>query len=165
MQFPKGQSGNPAGRPRGARNRATILLENLMEGDAEAIVGKAVDLAKDGDVAALRICMDRLVPRRANTVAFDLPPLGTATDTVAAAAAIVAAVAAGELTPPEAADLAKVIDIYLRALATAGFEQRLARLEGGPGQSLQLPSFRSEAEGAEPAMTAETLAPTGASEP
>jgi hypothetical protein len=153
MQFPRGESGNPAGRPRGARNKATILLQNLLEGDAAAIIGKAAELAKDGDVAAIRICMDRLAPaRRSNTVAFDLPPLGTATDTVAAAAAIVAAVAAGELTPPEAADLAKVIDIYLRALATAGFEQRLARLESGPGQSLQLPSFRGEAEGREPGI-------------
>jgi len=44
----------------------------------------------------------------------------------------VAAVAAGELAPSEAADIAKVVDIYVRALATQGFEERLAKLERGP---------------------------------
>jgi hypothetical protein len=28
-QFQKGQSGNPAGRPPGSRNRATIMVQNL----------------------------------------------------------------------------------------------------------------------------------------
>ena len=51
-----------------------------------------------------------------------------------AAATIVAAVGAGDLAPSEAADLAKVIDIYLRALATSSFEERLARLESAAEQ-------------------------------
>jgi Family of unknown function (DUF5681) len=133
MPFQKGESGNPAGRPRGARSRTTILLQNLLAADAEAIARKAIDLAKGGDLAALRMCMDRLAPaRKTEPVVLDLPPLGTAADTVDAAATIVAAAAAGELTPSEAADLANVIDIYVRALATRGFEERLAKLEGSP---------------------------------
>jgi hypothetical protein len=133
MQFQKGESGNPAGRPRGARNRTTILLQKLLEDDGEALARKAIDLAKGGDLAALRMCMDRLMPaRKHEPVAFELPQLDTAADTVTAAATIVAAVAAGELTPSEAADIAKVVDIYVRALATQGFEERLAKLEGNP---------------------------------
>jgi hypothetical protein len=133
MQFQKGESGNPAGRPRGARNRTTILLQKLLEDDGEALARKAIDLAKGGDLAALRMCMDRLMPaRKHEPVAFELPQLDTAADTVTAAATIVAAVAAGELTPSEAADIAKVVDIYVRALATQGFEERLAKLEGSP---------------------------------
>ena len=62
-------------------------------------------------------------------VVFDLPPLDTASVSVAAAARIVAAVAAGDLTPSEAMDLAKVIDVYVGALATKGFEERLNKLE------------------------------------
>ena len=98
MPFQKGESGNPAGRPRGARNRTTVLLENLLAVDAEAIGRKAIELAKAGDIAAIRMCMDRLAPaRKDEPVVFDLPPLATAADSVAAAASIVAAVAGGEL--------------------------------------------------------------------
>jgi hypothetical protein len=93
----------------------------------------AIDLAKGGDLAALRMCMDRLVPaRKHEPVAFELPRLDTAADTVTAASTIVAAVAAGELAPSEAADIAKAVDIYVRALATQQFEERLAKLERGP---------------------------------
>jgi F0F1-type ATP synthase gamma subunit len=112
-----------------------MLLQNLLADDAEAIARKAIDMAKDGDIAAIRICMERLAPaRRTEPVVLDLPPLGTAADTVDAAATIVAAAAAGELTPSEAADLANVVDIYVRALATHGFEERLAKLEGSPAR-------------------------------
>jgi hypothetical protein len=133
MTFYKGESGNPAGRPRGSRNRTTILMQSLLEADGEALARKAIDLAKGGDLAALRMCMDRLVPaRKHEPVAFELPRLDTAADTVTAAATIVAAVAAGELAPSEAADIAKAVDIYVRALATQQFEERLAKLERGP---------------------------------
>jgi hypothetical protein len=130
MPFEKGESGNPAGRPRGSRNRATLLMESLLADDAEAIGRKAIEMAKQGDMAAIRLCMDRLAPaRKGEPVAFDLPPLDKPADSVAAAAEIVAAVAAGELTPAEAAELAKVIDVYVRAIATKGFDERLTKLE------------------------------------
>ena len=74
--------------------------------------------------------MDRLLPpRRHEPVTLDLPSLDKVADTVAATSAIVAAVAAGDLTAAEAADLAKVVDVHVQALATAAFEARLARLE------------------------------------
>ena len=127
MPFQKGESGNPAG---GARNRTTVLLENLLAEDGEGIARKAIELAKAGEIAALRMCLDRLVPaRKDEPVVFDLPPLDTAANSVAAAARIVAAVADGDLTPSEAMDVAKVIDVYVGALATKDFEERLAKLE------------------------------------
>jgi hypothetical protein len=130
MPFQKGESGNPAGRPRGSRNRATLLMEGLLADDAEAIGRKAIEMAKQGDMAAIRVCMDRLSPvRKGEPVAFELPPLDKPADSVAAAAEIVAAVAAGELTPSEAADLAKVVDVYVRAIATKAFDERLTKLE------------------------------------
>jgi hypothetical protein len=133
MQFQKGESGNPAGRPRGSLNRTTVLMQSLLEANAEAIARKAIDLATGGDLTAIRICFDRLVPaRKHEPIALELPRLDTAADTVTAASTIVAAVAAGELAPSEAADIAKAVDIYVRALATQQFEERLAKLERGP---------------------------------
>ena len=127
MSFQKGESGNPAG---GARNRATLLMQNLLADDAEAIGRKAIEMAKAGDLAAIRLCMDRLAPaRKDEPVAFELPPIEKAADSVAATASIVAAVAAGELTPSQAAELSKVIDVYLRALENKGFDERLTKLE------------------------------------
>jgi hypothetical protein len=136
MQFQKGQSGNPAGRPRGSRNKTTVLMQNLLEGEAEAIARKAIEMAKDGDMAAIRVCMDRLASiRRKDPIAFELPPMDKARDTVAAVAAVVSAVAAGDLTTSEAAEVAKIIDLYVRALATTAFEERLEKLERAANMS------------------------------
>ena len=55
--FAPGQSGNPNGRPKGARNKATIAAEALLDGDAEAITRKIVEKALDGDMIALRLCL------------------------------------------------------------------------------------------------------------
>jgi hypothetical protein len=130
MPFEKGESGNPAGRPRGSRNRTALLMENLLSYEAEAIGRKAVEMAIKGDMAAIRLCMDRLAPpRKEEPIAFELPPLAKPADSVAAAATLVAAVAEGELTPSEAAQLAKVIEVYVRAIETKIFDERLASLE------------------------------------
>jgi Family of unknown function (DUF5681) len=130
MPFEKGESGNPAGRPRGSRNRTALLMENLLSYEAEAIGRKAVEMAIKGDMAAIRLCMDRLAPpRKEEPIAFELPPLEKPADSVAAAATLVAAVAEGELTPSEAAQLAKVIEVYVRAIETRIFDERLASLE------------------------------------
>src|SRR5262249_4995717 len=108
-------------------------MQSLLEADGEALARKAIDLAKGGDLAALRMCMDLLVPRRKHEpIAVDLPRLGTAADTVTAASTIVAAVAAGELAPSEAAHIARRVAISVRALATRELEARLAKLENSP---------------------------------
>jgi len=93
----------------------------------ESIAGKLIELAEGGDMRAIRVCMDRLMPAiKHQPIAVELPPIEKAADSVEAAASIVAAVAAGELTATEAAELAKVIDTYVGALATRGFDEREA---------------------------------------
>jgi hypothetical protein len=130
-RFKPGQSGNPRGKAKGTRHRTTLAMQALLEGEGEALTRKAVDLALAGDTVALRMCMDRLFPPRKDAaVTFALPKLETAADAVAASAALLAAVADGELTPSEAAELQKLVDGFTRAIEAHEFEQRLAKLEG-----------------------------------
>jgi hypothetical protein len=132
----RGASGNKAGKPKGVRHKATLAAEALLEGEAEALSRKAVQLALAGDVSALRLCLDRIIPaRKDRPVNFALPKMTEAKDAVAASAAIVAAVAAGELTPTEAAELAKVVDGYARTLQAVEFEERLLKLEKTLGKN------------------------------
>jgi hypothetical protein len=96
MTFKPGQSGNPAGKPPGTRNRVTRAVEELLDGEAEALTRKAVEMAKAGDIQAMRICLDRIAPARKDRyVPIDLPPLDSADDAVKASAVIVAALSAG----------------------------------------------------------------------
>ncbi|MCJ2067920.1 DUF5681 domain-containing protein [Methylobacterium sp. J-030] len=131
-QFEQGRSGNPAGRPKGARSRATQALEQILDGDAEAILRKAVELAKDGDPVAMRLCLDRLIPvRRDRPITFMLPPIEKPADLTRATHALMQGVAAGEITPSEAAELSKLVDAHVNAIKTADLAERLARIEEG----------------------------------
>ena len=134
MKFEKGQSGNPKGRPKGVRNKTTLAVEALLEGEAEAITRKAIEKAKDGDMTAIRICLDRLAPpAKDRPVSFTFPQMEKAADAVTAASAILEAVAAGELTPGEANELMKIIESYTSTLQVFDFEDRLERLEQASG--------------------------------
>ncbi|WP_264050419.1 DUF5681 domain-containing protein [Methylobacterium flocculans] len=128
--FQPGQSGNPAGRPKGARSRATLALEAILEGEAEAITRKVIELALEGDTQALRMCLDRLAPpRKDRPVILELPDIETASDLPRATSALLQAVAAGDITPSEASDLGRAIDAHVRAVEAADLHQRLLRLE------------------------------------
>ena len=130
MQFQKGQSGNSSGRPRGSLNRATVLAQELLSARVESIAGKLIELAEGGDMRAIRVCMDRLAPViKHQPIAVELPPIEKPADSVEAAASIAAAVAAGELTATEAAELAKVVEVYVAAVNSKGFDERLTKLE------------------------------------
>ncbi|MHC2019958.1 DUF5681 domain-containing protein [Methylobacterium sp. CM6247] len=128
--FQPGQSSNPAGRPKGSRSKSTLALEAILEGDAESIVRKAIELVTDGDTQALRMCLDRLMPARKDCpVQFDLPVIETTADLPKATHALLQAVAASELTPSEAADISKSVDAHVRAIEATDLHERLARLE------------------------------------
>ena len=98
--FAPGTSGNPRGRPSGSRHKTTLAMEELLDGEAEKLTRKAVEMALAGDMVALRLCLDRTIPpRKDRPVLFALPPVETTADVVKASAALLGAVASGELTP------------------------------------------------------------------
>src|SRR5712671_942085 len=122
MQFQKGESGNPAGRVRGSRNKRTVLAEHLLEGDTEAIVRTMIERAKEGDMAAVRLCVDRICPRLTDRPAgFELPPLVRPADGPPAIAAIAQALADGDLSAAEAADLGRFVESFARSFFEADF--------------------------------------------
>jgi hypothetical protein len=114
-----------AGRPKGARHRVTLAAEALLDGEAEALTRKAVELALGGDTVALKLCLERVLPpRRERPTTFALPELRSAADGSAAMAAILAAVASGNTCVFEASELAKLVDAFVRAAeATEKFER------------------------------------------
>jgi Family of unknown function (DUF5681) len=126
-----GESGNPKGKPIGCKHKTTRAIEALLDGEAERLTQRAVDLAMAGDTVALKICLDRLAPvPRDRHVAFPMPEICTAAEAATASAAILMAVGAGQLRPSEGSELCKMLEAYCKTLGAREFEQRLARLEG-----------------------------------
>jgi hypothetical protein len=108
-KFKKGKSGNPRGKPKGAKNKNTLAAEALLDGDAQAITRKAIEKAKDGDIAAIRLCLERILPAvKSRPISIELPKVETISDVVAAQGAVITVMANGELRPDDAAAIMKM---------------------------------------------------------
>ncbi|HLH87259.1 MAG TPA: DUF5681 domain-containing protein [Xanthobacteraceae bacterium] len=127
MRFQPGQSGNPAGRPRGSRNKRSIIVEKLWDDSAGEVTTTAITRARDGDPAALRACMDRVAPRlRHRPLDFEMPPLVTLADTPGAINAILQGLAQGEIDREEAVAMFRGVRDFTLALAAVAHEKRAA---------------------------------------
>ena len=123
------EPGNP-GRPPGSKNKITQMVEQLVEGQAEQLVQKVLDLAQAGDVACLRMIFDRLwPPRKGQPVNVVMPPINTSQDVFPAIASIWTAIREGRLTPDEASALSIVIDRSIQAIELHDIAKRIAALE------------------------------------
>jgi len=130
MTFLPGQSGNPAGRPRGARNKKTLALEALLDAESEALIQKVIGLAKMGDDLAIRLCVDRmLAPRRERPVPLRLPRIETDADARRAAAEVMDALGEGEVTPKEAEHLLRAIAGVAGIMQSTEVAARLQQIE------------------------------------
>lgn len=133
--FPKGASGNPAGRPVGSRHKVSLMVEQMIENQAAELTETAIRLAKAGDASLMRALLDRLAPpRRERPVQVDLPPLASPADAPAIAATLLERAASGELTPTEAQGLAALLEAFRKQTELASFEERLAALEAAHGK-------------------------------
>lgn len=132
--FKPGQSGNPTGKPPGAKNRATVLAQALFNGEAETLTRKIIELAKNGDMQALKVCVDRLCPpmkAQAAPVQVEIP----ATDNISDIAnAFIKAAADGRLPPDVAAQLVSAVGTLARVLEVDQLKERLAALEAAVGR-------------------------------
>ena len=114
-----------AGRPKGVRNKKTIAIKSLLEGQSEALTQTAITKALDGDSIALRLCMERIAPApKDQPISFRLPRMLSALDASQAAGSVLTAVSEGELTPIEATRVMGLIDSYRRTLELTDIEHR-----------------------------------------
>jgi len=128
-RYQKGKTGGP-GRPPGSRNKATVLFEEIGHEGVAGVIRKVADAARDGNMRAASILLARTWPRgRGRPVVLDLPPVETTAGIVQAHAVVVALMAAGEITPEEAAAIGSVLETQRRAIETHDHEKRLQALE------------------------------------
>jgi hypothetical protein len=129
-RFAPGVSGNPRGRARGSRSRATVFCQALLDGEAEQIVQATITAAKAGDVSAQKLCLDRLIaPVKDRPVVFALIETPGGLDVGASLASLAQAVAAGRITPGEASDVSRLLETAARAIELEAVQARLDALE------------------------------------
>jgi hypothetical protein len=130
MTFQRGESGNPAGRAVGSRNKKTLAVEAALFDHAEALVKNLVDRAMAGEPAAMRLAMERVLPAgRGRPLPIDLPPVRSAEDAQAAAAVIMAALKEGAISAREAVDLLRVVEGLTRLSGAIDVIKKIARKE------------------------------------
>jgi hypothetical protein len=130
-RFQKGTSGNQDGRPPGSRNRATIAIEQMLEGEAEQLTRKAIELAKQGDIQALRLCLERLAPpRRERSIQMELRPIQRAQDLPVNVQDILKAIAESRITPVEGQQLASILSSQSQTIQSDDMVRRVESMEG-----------------------------------
>jgi hypothetical protein len=135
--FQPGQSGNPAGKPKGTRNRSTLIFEGLLDKAGPKLIRRAIKLAMDGDAGVMRALLPLLLPpRRDRGVQFPLPPIESAEDALRASQMILDGCASGVLSPVEAAELSKVLADHCRLYELTTLEAKLAAIEADRGIGL-----------------------------
>jgi hypothetical protein len=105
MTFKQGESGNPSGRPPGIIDKRT-KLRSLLEPHADAIIEKLIERATAGDPTALRLCIERIIPRIKpdQSITFELPEgrIDSGDNMMQIANEVTEAVASGQMTIDEA---------------------------------------------------------------
>ncbi len=130
-EFTRGRpvaQGNPW-RPKGSRNKGTLVAEALLQDGADEIIQRALEDSKKGYGATLRWCLDWLLPKRDRTVDLELTPIESVADAAAVLARLTALVAEGEVTPAEARSVASLVNSYRETLDVAEMKKRVTELE------------------------------------
>ncbi len=130
--FKKGETGNPKGRSKGSRNKATLAALALLEGDLEAITQVCVDKAKEGDMMAVKLILDKVIPNaKERRLSVKLPQVEGVANIPAVLAAVLESVSNGELTPGEGQTITAMLETYRKGVELNDIEARLKALEKG----------------------------------
>lgn len=125
-----GQSGNPRGKVRGSRNKASLIAEVLLDSETQRLTRRAIDLALEGDTVALRLCLERILPPvRERPCSFKLPKIQNICDASNALAMLIESVSNGELLPSEGESLSAILNTFMKSVELAEFEDRITALE------------------------------------
>jgi hypothetical protein len=111
------EKGNGGRRP-GSKNKTTLVVQALANGEAPELLLRARELAKAGNIPMLKLFVERLLPKE-RPVQIDLPKLDLANDAVDALGTIIHAVGTGQITPNEASALSNLVAQYARAVNVA----------------------------------------------
>jgi hypothetical protein len=134
-KWKKGQSGNPAGKPPGSRHKVTLAVERLLDGEGEELTRKAIELAKEGDLTALKLCLERICPpRKSRPFSIDLPDVKTSEGVSLAQTSVVQAVGEGEITHEEGQVLSNILESRRKSIESEDHERRLYELESRMGK-------------------------------
>lgn len=120
------------GRPKGSRNKTTIALEALIDGEGEEVIRTLINSAKNGNIVAARALLDRLVPpRKERPIDFELPDIETPSDIALGTEAVLRGMGDGSLLPEQAKALLGALAEHSRAIELADLDVRLKKLETG----------------------------------
>jgi hypothetical protein len=129
VPFKPGQSGNPTCRPKGVKDRRVALHDKLLP-HADQLIEMATTFAKSGDMTAMKIVMDRIIPPlRDEPIHVSTPNIESVEDCVRAQAAVVNALAAGEILPSDGQVMSALIEAQCRAYETHEMAKRLDAIE------------------------------------
>lgn len=135
MNKPRGRPFQPGnrygkGRPKGSRNKVTRAARELLEQYSEALMRKCITMALRENVAAMRLCLERMVPiPREAGVQLKMPPVKTIADIGTAEQAVLRAISTGRIAPMEGEVVANVLSMRRKSIETDEIERRISGLE------------------------------------
>ena len=130
MKYKKGESGNPTGRPKGSLNKTTLIVQKLLASEAEEITRQVIEIAKEGDLQACKLILERLVPpAKDGPVEIKLPEISRVEDILKGFTEVSKGLATGMLTPTQAKTVGDILEQHRKSIESRELEQRIEQLE------------------------------------
>lgn len=128
-RFKPGESGNKNGRPLGTPDKRMTWVKEL-EGDVPAFIAKLKEKALEGDLMALKLVLDRVLPqRKPSHEPVEIPELLEAKTLTEKVDAVLSCVARAQLPPDVGSQLINAIGVAARVEEISSLKDRLEALE------------------------------------